>query len=67
MRIWRGKPASSSDAKRYYDISECFHIEDKVDETNIPKMKLPIISKKSAKQYQKDELYYEEEKKITEP
>jgi hypothetical protein len=48
MRIWRGKPTSASDAKRFYDISECYHIEEKIDETNIPKMKLPLLSRKSA-------------------
>jgi hypothetical protein len=63
MRIWRGKPSSSSDAKRYYDITECYYIEDKLEETNIPKIKLPLLSRKSVQGYKKEELFYEEEAK----
>lgn len=63
MRIWRGKPSSASDAKRYYDYSECYYIEDKLEETNIPKIKLPLMSKKSVYSYKKEELFFEEENK----
>lgn len=28
MRIWRGKPTSASDAKRFYEYTECYYIED---------------------------------------
>jgi hypothetical protein len=63
MRIWRGKPTSASDAKQYYDIKECYHIEDKLEETNIPKIKLPLLSNKSAQNYSKDDLFYEDDKR----
>ena len=56
MRIWRGKPSSSVDAKRYYDIKECYHIEDKLEETNISKIKLPLLSNHSVKHITKEEV-----------
>ena len=61
MKIWRGKPASANDSKRYYESSQCYFIEDKVEETNILKIKLPLISKKSFYAFTKEELFYEEE------
>jgi hypothetical protein len=61
MRIWRGKPSSLMDSKRYYDITECFYIEDKLEETNIPKIKLPLLSKKSVHVFSRDELFFGEE------
>lgn len=63
MKIWRGKPATASDARRYYDISEAYHIEDKLEESNIPKIKLPLLSKKSARQYQKEEIFFEKDER----
>jgi len=63
MRIWRGKPTSESDAKRFYDIDECYHIEEKLEETNISKLKLPLLCKRSAQQFQKDEIHLDDEKK----
>lgn len=60
MRIWRGKPTSASDAKRYYDIAEGYYIEDKLDEGNILKIKLPLLSKKSIHAIAKDQIPIEE-------
>src|SRR5690242_11102275 len=48
-RIWRQSPTSSSDSKKFYNISECQCIEDKVDEGDIMKIKLPLISKRSVR------------------
>lgn len=59
MRVWRGKPSNLSDAKRFYDFSEGYYIEDKIEETNIPnKIKLPLISKKSIETFSREELFF---------
>lgn len=60
MRIWRAKPTSSSDAKRYYDFNEGYYIEDKLDEVNILKIKLPLLSKKSVLTITKEEVVIED-------
>ena len=60
QRIWRAKPTSSSDAKRYYDFNEGYYIEDKLDEVNILKIKLPLLSKKSIYAITKEEVVVEE-------
>jgi hypothetical protein len=55
VRIWRGKPSSANDAKRYYNFSESYYIEDKLEEANLTKMKLPLISKKAIEEIKRDD------------
>lgn len=56
VRILRGKPGSASEAKRFYSLGESQQIEDKLDEANITKMKLPVTSKKAVEEVKKDDL-----------
>jgi len=60
MRIWRSKPSSSADAKRYYEFNEGYFIEDKLDEVNILKIKLPLLSKKSIHTIPRDDIVIDE-------
>jgi hypothetical protein len=67
MRIWRQKPTSQSDAKTYFDFRDCYYIEDKLEEQNILKIKLPLLSKNSVNSIKKEDVFIEESKQQIDP
>jgi len=52
--IWRGRPAAPSDVKRIYSLEATYLIEDKLEEQNIMKLRLPMISRKSVEKLEDD-------------
>jgi hypothetical protein len=52
---------SLGEAKRYYILNENGFIEKKLDETNINKLKMPLISKRATEECKREDLMGEDE------
>jgi hypothetical protein len=58
-KIWRPKPATQDEAKKYF----CYRdkdrerdcIEDKIEEFNLSKIRLPFVSRKAFEEVRKDD------------
>ncbi|CDW89296.1 UNKNOWN [Stylonychia lemnae] len=65
VNIWRNRPATESEARKYYSYNDVTVLEDKLEEQNVTKIKnLPYISTKAFKEIKKDDLMGESELNI---
>ncbi len=65
MKIWRARPTNPDEAKKQYQMTETYFLEEKLDEINITKMKqMPFISKRSVDEIKRDDQMGEDEFKI---
>ena len=56
LNIWRTKPSSLTEARKIYSFENCFYIDDFLGETNLSKIKLPLLSKSCCDAVKKEDI-----------